>query len=318
MKIKERFYNKMKLKNYSPRTADAYWKWSEAFIRFNNLTHPEQLTDKVNDYLTHLAVVKNLAPKSIKQAGHALIFLYRKVLEIELPFIDLPRPSNRKIPVVLAVDEVKYLLNALTGVDKLQAQLMYASGLRVGEVSTLRVKDIDFANDQIVVDNGKGQKDRIVNLPESLITFLKHQINKAELLYKDDLARKSFAGVHLPDAIKNKYPSFCKSFEWQFVFPSSILNQGVRYYRSPSSIQKAIATASRKIRLTKHIGCHTLRHSYATHLLQRGHDVRVVQELLGHKSIKTTQIYLHINDCDKRQVDDLLTEKKVNVIKLVG
>lgn len=318
MKLKEKFNNKMKLMNYSPRTAEAYWKWVLSFIRFNNVTPPEQLTDKINDYLTHLAVVKKLAPKSIRLAGCAIIFLYNKVLEIQIPFIDLPRPSNRKIPVVLSVDEVRNLINALTGVDKLQSQLMYASGLRVSEVSTLRIKDIDFENDQIVIDNGKGQKDRIVNLPESLIPFLQHQIKKVELLYRDDLVRKSFTGVYLPDGIKNKYPSFAKSFEWQFVFPSSIINQGIRYYRSPSSVQKSLAIASKKIKLTKHISCHTFRHSYATHLLQRGHDVRVVQELLGHKSIKTTQIYLHINDADKRQVDDLLSDKKVNIIKLVG
>lgn len=319
MKLKEKFDNKIILKNYSKNTGEAYWSWVFKFIKFNNTQPPETLTQKINDYLTHLAVVKKLAPKTIRQAGCALIFLYTKVLEIEIPFIELPRPSNRKLPVVLSPGEVKKLIEVMTGIDKLQTEMMYASGLRVSEVCKMRVKDIDFENNQIIVDSGKGQKDRIVNLPGSLISKLEHQINKVQNLFRDDLANQKFKGVHLPDAIKNKYPTLTKSFEWQYLFPSHILNDCIRFYRSSSSVQKAIYSASKQIKLNKFVSCHTLRHSYATHLLQRGFDIRTVQELLGHKSIRTTQIYLHINDNDKREVDDLLQDaKRQNVIRLVG
>lgn len=319
MKLKEKFDNKIILKNYSKNTGEAYWNWIFKFIKFNNTQHPEALTQKINDYLTHLAVVKKLAPKTIRQAGCALIFLYTKVLEIEIPYIELPRPSNRKLPVVLSPGEVKKLIDALSGIDKLQTEMMYASGLRVSEVCKMRVKDVDFENNQIIVDNGKGQKDRIVNLSGSLIPKLEHQINKVQNLFRDDLANQKFNGVHLPDAIQNKYPSLAKSFEWQYLFPSQTLNAGIRFYRSSSSVQKAIYSASKQIKLNKFVSCHTLRHSYATHLLHRGFDIRTVQELLGHKSIRTTQIYLHINDNEKREVDDLLQDpKKQNIIRLVG
>lgn len=318
MKLKEKFNNRIILKNYSKNTGEAYWKWVYKFIKFNKTQPPETLTQKINDYLTHLAVVKKLAPKTIRQAGCALIFLYTKVLEIEIPYIELPRSSNRKLPVVLSPGEVKKLIEGMDGIDKLQTEMMYASGLRVSEVCKLRVKDIDFENNQIIVDNGKGQKDRIVNLPASLIPKLNHQINKVQNLFKDDLANKNFKGVNLPDAIKNKYPSLPKSFEWQYLFPSHFLNDGVRFYRSPSSVQKAIYSAAKQIKLNKFISCHTLRHSYATHLLQRGFDIRTVQELLGHKSIRTTQIYLHINDNEKREVDDLLQDSAPKIIRLVG
>lgn len=318
MKLKEKFDNKIILKNYSKNTGEAYWSWIFKFIKFNNTQHPENLTQKINDYLTHLAVVKKLAPKTIRQAGCALIFLYTKVLDIEIPYIELPRPSNRKLPVVLSPGEVKKLIEALSGIDKLQTEMMYASGLRVSEVCKMRVKDVDFENNQIIVDNGKGQKDRIVNLPSSLIPKLEHQTNKVQNLFRDDIANHNFAGVNIPDPIKNKYPTLGKSFEWQYLFPSHILNNGIRFYRSPSSVQKAIYSASKQVKLNKFVSCHTLRHSYATHLLQRGFDIRTVQELLGHKSIRTTQIYLHMNDNEKREVDDLLQNNGPKIIRLVG
>jgi len=318
MKLKEQFENKMKVKNYSEATIKAYWSWIFKFIKHNGTQHPSELADKINDYITYLTIVRKLAPKTIKQAGHSIIFLYRKVLNLEIPFIDLPKPNNRKLPVYLGVNEVKILLSNLSGVDKLQSELMYASGLRVSEVCKLRVKDIDFDNNQIIIDNGKGSKDRIVNLPESLIPKLSHHIQKVQLLFSEDVNNTEFRGVHLPDTILNKYPSLAKSFEWQYLFPSQILTAGLRFYRSTSSVQKAIYSATKKARINKKVSCHSLRHSYATHLLQRGFDIRTVQELLGHKSIRTTQIYLHINDNDKREVDDLLMDKKNNVIRLVG
>lgn len=317
MKLKERFENKMKVLNYSDKTVKAYWSWCVKFIKFNNTLHPSLTGEKVNDYITYLTITRKLAPKTIRQAAHSIIFLYNKVLCLKIPFVDMPRQHNRKLPSMLSENEVKQLLNALSGVDKLQAELMYASGLRVGEVCKLRVKDIDFENDQIIVDNGKGTKDRIVNLPQSLIPKLHHHLQKVQLLYQEDL-NNNYNGVHLPDAIRNKYPSYAKSFDWQYFFPSQILTNGIRYYRSTSTVQKAIYSAKRKAKINKRVSCHVLRHSFATHLLKRGHDVRVVQELLGHKSISTTQVYLHINDNEKREVDDLLQENKINIVRLVS
>ena len=318
MKLQEQFENKMKVKNYSDNTIKAYWSWIFKFIKHNDKKHPSELTGEINNYITYLTITRNLAPKTIKQAGCAIIFLYQKILNLSIPFIDLPKPNNRKLPVYLSTNEVKNLLINLSGVDRLQAELMYASGLRVSEVCQMRVKDVDFGNNQIVVDNGKGSKDRIVNLPESLIPKLSHHIQKVQLLYSEDVSNKYFNGVHLPSAIKNKYPSLAKSFEWQYLFPSQCLTEGVRFYRSTSSVQKAIYSATKKAKINKHVSCHSLRHSYATHLLQRGFDIRTVQELLGHKSIRTTQIYTHINDNEKREVDDLLQETLPRIIKLVG
>jgi integron integrase len=318
MKLQEQFENKMKVKNYSVHTIKAYWGWIFKFIKHNNTQHPSELTDKINDYITYLTITKKLAPKTIKQAGHALIFLYTKVLNFQIPFIDLPRPHNRKLPSYLSQGEVRLLIDSLSGVDRLQTELMYASGLRVSEVCKLRIKDIDFENDQIIVDNGKGSKDRIVNLPDSLIPKLNHHIQKVQLLFSEDVSNNKFNGVHLPDGIQNKYPSFAKSFEWQYLFPSQTLTNGIRFYRSTSTVQKALYIAKDKAKISKRVSCHSLRHSYATHLLQRGFDVRTVQELLGHKSIRTTQIYLHINDNEKREVDDLLQDKRANIIRLVG
>lgn len=316
--LKDDFYNYCKFKNLSINTANAYWGWIKAFILFNDKKHPSELTNKVNEYLIHLSVVKRLAPKTTRQAGFALIMLYNKILKIEIPYLELPRSSNKKIPVVFSKEETFKLLNELKGIDKLQCEMMYSSGLRVNEVSTMRIKDVDFANNQIIVDNGKGQKDRIVNLSASLIPVLKHQIEKVRLVYQEDLSNQKFKGVYLPDAISNKYPSLAKSFEWQYLFPSSIITDGIRYYRSPSSIQKVFKVALRKAAIDKFASCHTLRHSYATHLLKDGYDLRIVQELLGHKRISTTMIYTHVLDTEKREIEDLLQRNKINIIRLVG
>lgn len=304
--LKDELYNWMKFKNYSNNTADAYWGWILSFIKYYGKKHPSELTDKINEYLMHLTIERKLAPKTIRQAGCALIFLYKNILKISIPYIELPKPSNKKIPVILSRQEVFNLITNLQGIDRIQAQLMYSSGLRVNEVCTLRVRDIDFENRQIIIDNGKGQKDRIVNLAQSIIPNIKNQIEKVQILYREDLLNFKYNGVHLPAAIKNKYPSFLKSFEWQYVFPSSIINGGIRYYRSPASIQKSIKAALNKAGINKFASCHTLRHSYATHLMKEGYDIRVVQELLGHKRVSTTMIYTHVLDTEKREVKDLL------------
>ena len=316
--LKDDLYNYCKYKNLSINTAHAYWNWIYKFILHNGKKHPSELTKEVNNYLIHLSVVRKLAPKTIRQAGFALIMLYNKILKLEIPYLELPRPQNKKIPVVFSKDEVSTILNKLIGIDKLQAQMMYASGLRVSEVCQMRIKDVDFGNNQIVVDNGKGQKDRIVNLPNSLIPIIKHQIEKVNLLYREDLQNQNYKGVHLPDAIKNKYPSLVKSFEWQYLFPSSSYSDGIRFYRSSSSMQKAFQIVLKKSGVKKFASCHTLRHSYATHLLKDGYDLRVVQELLGHKRISTTMIYTHVLDTEKREIEDLLGRNDLKIIKLVS
>ena len=316
--LKDDFYNYCKFKNLSINTADAYWGWIRNFILFNNKQHPSELTHKVNDYLIHLSVVRKLAPKTIRQAGFSLIMLYNKILKIEIPYLELPRPTNRKIPVILSKEEVFKLISNLNGVDKLQSQLMYSSGLRVTEVCTLRIRDIDFENNQIVVDNGKGQKDRIVNLAQSLIPSLQNQIQKVQLQFREEIQNKNYNGVYLPSSVKNKYPSLAKSFEWQYLFPSFSLNNGVRYYRSIASVQKAIKLALKAANINKFASCHTLRHSYATHLLKEGYDIRVVQELLGHKRISTTMIYTHVLDTEKREIKDLLYQPIASQIRLIA
>lgn len=309
-KLKDRFFEKIKYLNYSSKTGDIYWSWIVKYVKYNNLQHPDKLTDKINDFLLYLRIERNSAPKTIKQAGSALLFLYQKILNLKVPYIELPKSENRRLPTVFSEDEVLKIINHLSGIEKLAAQLMYASGLRIGEVVRLRIKDIDFTYNQITVREGKGNKDRFVNLPKSLIEPLKLQINKAQLQFQEDIQRKWFKGATVPDAIKNKYPSLQKSPEWYYLFYSYHYTQGYKHHISESLIQKAVKKAIKERRINKFASCHTFRHSYATHLLRRGEHIRKVQELLGHKSLRTTMIYLHVLDSEKQETVDLLNTSK--------
>lgn len=322
MKLEEQFYNYMKYKNYSMRTADAYWKWCVKFFHFNNLKHPSETAKKVNDYLMHLRIEKNLAPKSIRQVGYALIFLYNKILKMEIPeYVDLPKPSNRKPPVVFSRGEVRAILDQLTNENLLIAQIMYGSGLRVSECLSLRVKDIDFANSQILIYNGKGQKSDLGLLPEPIVDDLRLQIEKARVVYQKDLL-KNYSGATLPDEVKQKYSSVAKAFEWQYIFPASnYCEDKQRHHIHQSVIQKAVKAAIKKAKVEKFGSCHTLRHSFATHLLQAGNDIRTVQELLRHKRIGTTMIYTHVLDTEKRKVISPLAQiepvrKELRIVKI--
>jgi integron integrase len=323
MKLKEQFYNMMKVKNYSINTANTYWGWVIKFIKFNGTKHPSELTGKINDYIMHLTVVENRAPKSIRVAGFAIIFLYQKVLRATLPYIDLPKPSNRKPPVVFSRNEVAAILGNLTNDSLLIAQLMYGSGLRIGEVLSMRVKDIDFENNQIIIYNGKGNKSALGILPSPIIDDLKLQIEKVRVVYQKDLL-KNFKGTTLPEDIKRKYPSLAKSFEWQYLFPASnYCGDLQRHHIHPSVIQKGVKTAIKKAGINKFGSCHTLRHSFATHLLQSGNDIRTVQELLRHKRVSTTQIYTHVIETEKRSVESPLAslmpkQNYTNIIRLVS
>jgi integron integrase len=322
MKIKEQFMNMMKLKNYSVNTANSYWSWVFKFIKHNGTKHPAELTDKINDYLMHLTIEQNRAPKTIRCAAFAIIFLYQKVLRIEIPYVEIPKARNRKPPVVLSKNEVAKLLANLTNENLLIASIMYGSGLRVNEVLSLRVKDIDFENSQIVIYNGKGGKSDLALLPEPIIDDLHLQIEKVKVQYKNDLY-KNYNGTTLPEEVKRKYPSLVKSFEWQYIFPArNYVGEKLRHHLHQSVIQKAFKTALRKAGINKFASCHTLRHSFATHLLQAGNDIRTVQELLRHKRVTTTMIYTHVIDTEKRSVQSPLAylnnENTPRIIRLVS
>jgi len=255
---------------------------------------------EIEEFLTHLAVVKKVAPSTQNQALSAIIYWYEKVLGIELDEIKAMRPKRKRhIPTVLSFDEVVMVLDQLSGVDRLAARLLYGSGLRVSECLRLRVQDIDFELHQIVVKNGKGYKDRVTVLPVSLEQPLKEQLRHVKILHKRDLDRGQ-GRVYLPCALNRKYPNANRQWVWQWVFPSLIVSKdprsGImfRFHRSPSSLRKSAAYAAQNAGVKKHVTPHVFRHSFATHLLESGYDIRTVQELLGHKDVKTTVLYTHV------------------------
>ena len=292
----------LRLKHYSHRTEKSYLQWIKRFILFHNKQHPENLGAKeIRDFLSFLVKSKNVSASTQKQALNAISFLYKKVLRIEIGDIGSIARSKRykKLPVVFSHSEALSVINKLSGQIKLIAALLYGSGLRLSECLNLRIKDIDFSNYQIVVRNAKGNKDRITLLPDSIVPELKLQVNKCLLLHKEDLLAKG-GFVKLPNALALKYPNANRSEGWQFLFPSQNtyydkdLKQKFRHHIHESVIQKAIKIAINDSKIFKHAGCHTLRHSFATNLLQNGYDIRTIQELLGHKSVKTTMIYTHV------------------------
>ena len=300
-KLLDRARYSLRQRNYSYRTEKSYVNWMRRYILFHNKRHPREMGEhEIEEFLTHLAVAKKVAPSTQNQALSAIIYLYEKVLGIELDEINAIRPKRKKrIPTVLSFDEVLRVLELLTGVDKLAARLLYGSGLRISECLRLRIKDIDFELHQIVVRNGKGYKDRVTILPESVKEPLKEQIKKVHILHKRDLDRGE-GRVYLPHALHKKYPNANKEWIWQWVFPSAIISEdprsGIRcrFHRSPSSLRKSVKYAAKKAGIKKHVTPHVFRHSFATHLLENGYDIRTVQELLGHKDVKTTMVYTHV------------------------
>jgi len=295
---------KLRLLHYSKRTEEAYVDWIRRFIIFHNKRHPNQMgAAEVESFLTHLAVEGNVAASTQNQALCALLFLYGKILRLELGPLDAVRAQRPvRLPVVLSVDEVRRLLEAMPeGIYRLMAELMYGTGMRLMECCRLRIKDVDFARRQILVREGKGQKDRAVPLPARLEPPLKVQIDKAVKLHESDLAAGN-GRVWLPHALASKYPHADQQTGWQYLFPSLRLScdprepgsQLRRHHLDESSLQKAVRAAVRKAAINKKVSCHTLRHSFATHLLETNHDIRTVQELLGHSDVSTTQIYTHV------------------------
>jgi integron integrase len=256
---------------------------------------------EIETFLTHLAVQENVAAATQNQAFSALLFLYREVLRRELdgPINALRAKKSRRLPLVLTPTEAHRILAALSGSYQLMAQLLYGSGLRLIECLRLRIKDIDFDQHQIIVRSGKGDKDRVTILPATLIPALQRHLQHVQRLHRADLAA-GYGDVYLPYALARKYPDAARQWGWQYLFPAPTLSTDPRtgltrrHHADPSGLQKAVKRAVRAAGLTKPVSCHTFRHSFATHLLQNGYDIRTVQELLGHSDVSTTMIYTHV------------------------
>ena len=292
----------IRTKQYSIRTEKSYVDWVRRFILFHNKRHPEELGEtEVGEFLTYLAVTRQVSPSTQNQALNALVFLYRYMLNKPLgDILDAVRAKRpQRLPVVLARDEVRSLFHHLDGPHWLPACLLYGSGLRLMECLRLRVKDLDFEHRAITVRHGKGGKDRIVTMPDPCFEPLKRQLQAVRSLHEKDL-QDGFGAVWLPFALARKYPEAPKSWGWQYVFPASRRSvdprSGVtrRHHLDDSCLQRTIKLAVRKAGITKPVSCHTLCHCFAIHLLQRGMDIRTVQEQLGHKDIRATQIYTHV------------------------
>lgn len=301
-KLLDQVREQVRLRHYSIRTETQYVHWVKRFILFHGKRHPSDIgAPEVEAFLTHLAVAGQVAASTQNQALSALLFLYREVLKQDLPWmtevVRAKRPA--KLPVVLTQREVQSVLDRMSGMHGLMARLLYGSGMRLMEVARLRVKDVEFERAEIVVRDGKGGKDRVTMLPQSLIAPLREHVRWRQRLYQDDLA-KGKAAVFLPDALARKYPNAATEWAWQYVFPSGSYSvdprSGVerRHHIDEKLLQRAMKKAVAAVGLSKVATPHTLRHSFATHLLQAGYDIRTVQELLGHADVATTMIYTHV------------------------
>lgn len=294
----------MRLHHYSIHTERSYCDWIKRFILFHKMTGREDLKNgeiKIEEFLTHLAVNKDISASTQNQAMNALVFLYRHVLkqplDKEINAVRAPRKEN--VPVVMTREEVAQVISLMDGTPQIVVKLLYGSGLRVIEAVRLRIHDIDFKMKQITVRSGKGDKDRITTFPESVIPLLQNHLVRVKTVHQQDLTQ-GYGKVYLPHALSQKYRNADKEWGWQYVFPSQNLSTDPRsglvrrHHIDPGAINKAIKSAVKKAGLTKHISAHSFRHSFATHLLQRGTDIRTIQALLGHNDISTTMIYTHV------------------------
>lgn len=300
-KFLDQVRNAIRLRRLSYRTEQAYVDWAKRFILFHNKRHPKEMGAlEIEAFLTHLVNERNVAASTQNQALHALLFVYREVLQIELPHIGLPVAQKKpRLPEVFTREEVQAILAQMEGKKWLMASLLYGTGMRLNELLRLRVKDIDFQRNQITVREGKGNKDRVTMLPLSLKEPLREHLSKVKQAHEVDLL-EGFGNVELPFALDKKYPQADKEWKWQYVFPAPKRSVDPRskierrHHLDPSVLQKAVKEAMRNAGLTKHGSCHTFRHSFATHLLESGYDIRTVQELLGHEDVSTTMVYTHV------------------------
>lgn len=293
---------RIRARHLSYRTEKTYLHWIRRFIRYHNRRHPRDMGGpEIEDFLTALAVKNQVSAATQNQALAAILFLYRDVLEIKLPWLaDVIRAKRpHRLPAVLSRDEVRQVLARLSGVEWLVVSLLYGSGMRLGECLRLRVKDLDLPRRELLIRDAKGQKDRITMLPDALVPHLRIHLDQVKLQFDRDRSEKQ-PGITLPFALRRKYPGAATSWGWYWVFPSGSFtldpysNDLVRHHLFAQNVQRAVKLAVRATGITKLASTHTFRHSFATHLLEDGYDIRTVQELLGHADVKTTMIYTHV------------------------
>jgi integron integrase len=301
-KLLDRVRDAIRARHYSLRTEEAYVGWIRRFVLFHNKRHPSEMGPvDINRFLTHLAVSRDVSASTQNQALSAILFLYERVLEKDIGQLDgLVRAKKPvHLPIVLSREEVRSLIQQMSGTSRLVGLLLYGAGLRLMEALRLRVKDVDFATNQITVREGKGQKDRITMLPGAVKAPLTEHLQRVREVHQQDL-RRGLGHVYLPDALARKYPNAACEWGWQYLFPAAEIavdprsGERRRHHLDESVIQKAVKAATRQAGLNRPATPHTLRHSFATHLLEDGYDIRTVQELLGHRDVRTTMIYTHV------------------------
>lgn len=302
MNLLDQVRDVIRKKHYSIRTEQAYVERVKRFVLFHNKRHPKYMGEKeISEYLSHLATEQKVAASTQNQALNAIVFLYKHVLRIELGDFGHIERSKRpeRLPTVMAKSEVSRVLAAMSGTYGLMTKLIYGCGLRLMECVRLRIKDIDFERNQVIVRDGKGMKDRVTMLPEQLKPSLLEHLARVKVIHEQDI-QKGLGEVYLPFALERKYPNAAKEWGWQYVFPSERISKDHRsgkirrHHLNESGLQRAVQSAARSAGLSKPVSPHTFRHSFATHLLESGYDIRTVQELLGHKDVSTTMIYTHV------------------------
>jgi integron integrase len=301
-RLMEQVRDRIRARHLSYRTEKTYLYWIRRYIRFHGRRHPREMgAPEIEAFLTSLAVDNHVAASTQNQALAAILFLYRDTLELDLPWLaNLVRAKQpQHLPVVLTRTEVQHVLANLEGTDWLIASLLYGGGMRVTECLQLRIKDLELVRREILIRDAKGQKDRVTILPDALVPHLQDHLNRVRILFDDD-RRLQRPGVSLPFALRRKYPTAATSWAWQWVFPSTTFcrdpysSEWIRFHLHPQNVQRSVKFAIRKAGIEKPASTHTFRHSFATHLLEDGYDIRTVQELLGHSDVKTTMIYTHV------------------------